>query len=190
MRRCGLAAVLVWCAAACPAQAAELRLGAFAHDLGWNSGAGGKEQGAAVQAELVGAPLPLPDWTGRPRPSLSASLNTAGDTSYVAANLIWRAPLGGRVFGEATLGYAVHDGEIALPANPSDPVRIRTDRERIIFGSRDLFRLNLQLGLALSDRLDAALVLEHLSHGQILASGRNEGLDSIGLRLGYRFGGE
>ena len=189
MRRV-LIAGLATLAAAGGAQAAELRLGAVAHDLGWNAGAGGKEQGAAVQAELVGAALPLPAWTGRPRPSLSASLNTAGDTSYVAANLIWRAPLGGRVFGEATLGYAVHDGEIALPANPADPGRIRTDRERIIFGSRDLFRLNLQVGLALSDRLDAALVLEHLSHGQILAAGRNEGLDSIGLRLGYRFGGE
>jgi lipid A 3-O-deacylase len=175
-------------AAGC-AHAAEVRIGVLGHDLGWNSGAGGKEGGLDLQAELVGAPLPLPAWTGRPRPSLSISANSEGDTNYAGANLIWRAQATDRLFGEFTLGYVVHDGETTLPPNPADPIRIRKDRDNIIFGSRDVFRLNLQAGVRLSERVEAALVLEHLSHGQILASGRNEGLDSAGLRLGYRFGG-
>ncbi len=28
---------------------------------------------------------------------------------------------------------------------------------------------------------------EHLSHGQILGDGRNQGLDNIGLRVSYSF---
>jgi hypothetical protein len=30
-------------------------------------------------------------------------------------------------------------------------------------------------------------VFEHLSHGQILGSGRNQGLDMAGVRVVYRF---
>jgi lipid A 3-O-deacylase len=33
------------------------------------------------------------------------------------------------------------------------------------------------------------LIYEHLSHGQILGNGRNQGLDTLGLRVAYRFGG-
>jgi lipid A 3-O-deacylase len=29
---------------------------------------------------------------------------------------------------------------------------------------------------------------EHLSHGQILGEGRNQGLDEFGIRVGYRVG--
>jgi lipid A 3-O-deacylase len=32
-------------------------------------------------------------------------------------------------------------------------------------------------------------LFQHLSHGQILGDGRNQGVDQIGIRLGYQFGG-
>lgn len=42
-------------------------------------------------------------------------------------------------------------------------------------------------GCACSDRAAMQLYWEHMSHGQILDEGRNQGLDYVGLRFLYRF---
>jgi lipid A 3-O-deacylase len=57
----------------------------------------------------------------------------------------------------------------------------------VLLGSRDLFRTSLALTWDLSESFAVQGIYEHLSHGQILGSGRNQGLDEIGVRAVWRF---
>ena len=45
----------------------------------------------------------------------------------------------------------------------------------------------LAFGYHINDKWRAELSYVHLSNGQILHQGKNQGMDDIGLRLGYRF---
>jgi lipid A 3-O-deacylase len=56
-----------------------------------------------------------------------------------------------------------------------------------LLGSRDLFRTTFALEREFGDRVAAQLYWQHMSHGQILDRGRNQGLDYVGLRFSYRF---
>ncbi|PHS29444.1 MAG: hypothetical protein COA85_00890 [Robiginitomaculum sp.] len=167
----------------------EMRLNVLVHDVNiTGNGAGGKEGGADIQGELVFSSPSFLSWAGSPRPYLNGSLNTSGETSFGGAGLAWQQNFTSAIYGEFGLGLVVHDGVVHLPADPADPKRIRLDATRVVLGSRVLFRPTFVLGLHLNKQWDAAFVFEHLSHGQILASGRNEGLDNLGVRLSYKFG--
>jgi lipid A 3-O-deacylase len=172
-----------------PAMAAEARVGLMAHDLDLgNENRGGKENGPSVSLQ---ASFDAPDLLrplGSPRPWVLASVNLAGDTSFAGAGLAWRLEPTRGPYVEGGLGYVVHDGITTLPDDPGDPVRIERDRTRTILGSRDLFRTHVAIGTRVGARWSAELVYEHLSHGQILGQGRNEGLDNIGIKIGWRFG--
>lgn len=167
----------------------ELRVNVLVHDVNLTgNGAGGKESGANIQTELVFTSPQFLSWAGKPRPYLHGSLNTNGETNFASAGLAWQQNFGASLYGEIGFGLTVHDGIVDLPANPGDPDRIRLDATRVILGSRALFRSTFVLGVHVNERWDAAVMFEHLSHGQILASGRNEGLDNLGVRLSYKFG--
>jgi lipid A 3-O-deacylase len=167
----------------------EARLNVLVHDVNLTSnGAGGKEGGADIQGELVFSSPGFLSWAGSPRPYLNGSLNTSGETNFGGAGLAWQQNFTSAVYGEFGLGLVIHDGVVRLPTDPADPRRIRLDATRVVLGSRVLFRPTFVLGLHLTEQWDAAVMFEHLSHGQILASGRNEGLDNLGVRLSYKFG--
>jgi lipid A 3-O-deacylase len=186
---CGAAAALFVPVSAKADGLEEVRLNVLVHDVNLTgNGAGGKESGADIQGELVFSSPDFLSWAGKPRPYLNASFNTNGETNFGGAGLAWQYNFTSHFYGEFDFGLVIHDGIVNLPADPGDPKRIRLDATRVILGSRVLFRPTFVLGLHLSDRWDAALMFEHLSHGQILASGRNEGLDNLGLRLSYKFG--
>ena len=61
--------------------------------------------------------------------------------------------------------------------------------EHVLLGSRDLFRTSLGITRDLQGPWEMQGFYEHLSHGQILGSDRNQGLDDFGIRLAYEFGG-
>jgi lipid A 3-O-deacylase len=184
-----LAGISLACVMAPASQALEIRAGVQAHDLAVaNEGSGGKEDGVNLNIEASFEGPELLRVIARPRPYVMASINSSGDTSFAAAGLAWRGTLKSGIYGEVGVGYAVHDGIVSLPSNPADPRRIELDRTRAILGSRDLFRSHLTIGYNLNERWSAGVMFEHLSHGQILGSGRNEGLDTLGVRIGYRFG--
>ena len=167
----------------------EVRLNVLVHDVNLTgNGAGGKENGADIQGELVFSSPAFLSWAGKPRPYLHGSLNTAGETNFGGAGLAWQQDFSSVFYGEFDFGLEIHDGVVNLPKDPADPRRIRLDSTRVILGSRVLFRPTFVLGVHLNDSWDAAFVFEHMSHGQILASGRNEGLDNLGIRLAYKFG--
>ena len=68
---------------------------------------------------------------------------------------------------------------------PVEAQRIKDTRA--LLGSDWLFRTGFGLDYAISEQWSAGVFYEHHSHGQILGSGRNQGLDELGLRMSYRF---
>ncbi len=56
-------------------------------------------------------------------------------------------------------------------------------------GEHILFHTTLGLNYTLTDHVTVGAYYEHISHGQILGSGRNQALDNAGIRFGYRWGG-
>lgn len=169
----------------------ELRLGMFGHDLTvGNIGAGGAEDGENLTMEAV---LPSPAalrFLGKPRPYAQFSMNSASETNFGGVGLVWQTPrTRGGLFGEFGFGVVVHDGVLDVTDRaPSDPYRIETAQNRVLFGSRDLFRSTFALGTPVNSNWDLTAVFEHLSHGQILGSGRNQGLDTVGVRFARKFG--
>ena len=205
MRINGIAALaaLVSTGVAAPAMAGEAWVGAYAHDITFvgetlGLGAAGKEDGTNFHIGYRTDRLDsFPDWMGGPRAHVFASINSGDDTSYVAAGLNWHVPLGdsGRFYLQPGFGLAWQDSYDTLPSY-SEPgltqaeidYRVGLRSTKIEFGSKVLFQPELALGMNLSDRTAVELSYVHLSNGQILAQGKNEGLDELGVRLVYRLG--
>ncbi|MGE0830579.1 MAG: acyloxyacyl hydrolase [Hyphomonadaceae bacterium] len=172
------ATALATAAFAGPAHAGvdELRLGAQAHNF--NDDENKEQDGFNVNAEIVFDSPGILQIIGSPRPYAMASVNTEGDTSWAGVGLYWRWEFADGWALEPGLGYVIHDGEIDVPdAEPG----------RILFGSRDLFRDTLALERELGDHFAMQLYFEHLSHGQIIGSGRNQGTEELGVRGIWRF---
>ncbi len=162
----------------------EVRLGVAAHDLTEPA-----EDGPQIVAEALfdspGFLQPL----GAPRPYVAGSFNTQSFTNLGSAGLAWNIRPVERLRLEASFGVTYHDGVTDIPEGsaPDDPDRIRIAETRALLGSHWLFRSQFAADFALSDRLHAGVFYEHYSHGQILGSGRNQGLDEVGVRLTYAF---
>jgi lipid A 3-O-deacylase len=189
----GAASLLAAGSAAAPAAAGpveEFRFGAMAHNqciLDCDNAY--KESGINLNGELVFASPDFLGWAFEPRPYVMASVNTSGDTSYGAVGLTWALDLAPSWRFEPGFGYAIHDGDpLDNPYPPQDPRRGPFQDTTLLMGSRDLFRTSLSLTREIGESWGVQLAYEHLSHGQILGSGRNQGLDELGFRLQYRFG--
>lgn len=159
---------------ATPAHADEIFGGVYAHDVDTSLTKSGFEDGVDLELGWRGRRIGLLRVIGAPRPHAFVSLNSAGDTHFAAAGISWK--IGRTVYVRPGVGLAVHTG--------SDGQFQRTDR--IAFGSRILFAPEIGLGLQASDRLSIEASWVHLIHAQLF-SRQNPGLDTIGLRLNYRF---
>jgi lipid A 3-O-deacylase len=89
---------------------------------------------------------------------------------------------------EPGLGYVVHNGEIDIPYPTGDPRNADFAANNVLLGSRDLFRDTIALERRWGPNFATQLFYEHLSHGQILGNGRNQGMDELGLRAVVLFG--
>jgi lipid A 3-O-deacylase len=146
-----------------------LRLGLAAHDPF------SPERGSLdLRGEIL---LAVPDSASRsplmPHIHLGGALNTGGRTSHLHAGVTWTLDLAPRVFIEASLGGALHDG--ATEQKPGHNA----------LGCPALFRESLALGYRLDARWHAMLTLEHLSNAGLCR--QNRGLTNLGAALGYRF---
>lgn len=162
----------------------EFRLGIVAHDVVDHA-----EDGPQISAELVFA---SPDFLSRvysPRPYLYGSFSTQGYTNLIATGLSWTGHVTERFSIEGSVGISYNDGIddiVHLP--PDDPYRIETAQTRALLGNEWLFHSRLGADYDLSETWALGVYYEHFSHGQILASGRNQALDEVGVRLSYKFG--
>ncbi len=146
-----------------------------------------KEEGPNVAAELRFISPDFLAWAASPHPYLMASVNTRGNTSYIAAGLQWDWQFAPDWRLEPGFGYAIHDGELNNKFPNGTPENIAFDAEHVLLGSRDLFRTSLALTWEISPDFALQGIYEHLSHGQILGDGRNQGLDEFGIRAVWNF---
>ncbi|HEX8223594.1 MAG TPA: acyloxyacyl hydrolase [Allosphingosinicella sp.] len=166
-----IAAVLL---AAAPVEASEIFGGVFAHDVDTGLTKSGFEDGVDLELGWRGDRIRSLRAVGAPSPHAFVSVNTAGDTHFASAGISWK--IGGRFYLRPGIGLAVHTG----------PGQVVPGDERIDFGSRILFAPELGIGAQVSDRMSVEASWVHLSHAQVF-SAQNPGLDTIGVRLNYRF---
>ncbi len=174
MQKTLLAAVSAMGLVAAPAQAGELFGGLYAHAVDTPFTLDTGEEGVGVQIGARTEPLDALDFIGRPSAHAFGSINTAGDTNFVAAGLSWKFDIG-RVYVRPGVGLALHDA----PDLRVDPAtRIRTD-----LGSRVLFAPELAVGANVTSRVSLELSWVHISNARIFNSEQNPGIDMVGLRL-------
>jgi lipid A 3-O-deacylase len=166
----------------------EIRIGVVQHNMCvLDCDNADKEGGPNINGEIVFKSPDLLDFVWSPRPYIVASVNTAGDTSFGGAGLEWEWKLAEGWSFEPGFGYVIHDGELEFPYPQGDPRNDPISARKVFLGSRDLFRTNLSLNRDIGEKWGVQLMYEHLSHGQILGDGRNQGLDNVGVRVRYRF---
>ncbi|WP_167737476.1 acyloxyacyl hydrolase [Sphingomonas parva] len=161
--------------AAAPASAQEVFGGLYVHDVETPLNLSGNvERGADLELGWRGRRIRALSAIGSPSPHAFVSLNSAGDTHFAAAGISWK--IGRTIYVRPGVGLAIHTG----------PSRVDPGERRIDFGSRILFEPELGVGAALSDRLSLEASWVHLSHARLFGA-QNPGIDTIGLRLNYRF---
>ena len=151
----------------------EIRVGPLYHDLGVWSGSS-REDGIDINGELIFSPG-AEVFNGRLRPNLGATVNTRGGTSKIYAGRVWQYRWNGGWFIDLGLSLAVHNGE-----TDSEP---QTEMNQL--GSPILFRLAFEAGFSLTEHHQLSVLFDHMSNGYL--ADPNEGLDTLGLRYGYRF---
>ncbi|WP_411819222.1 acyloxyacyl hydrolase [Hyphococcus formosus] len=157
----------------------EVRAGVYAQSC---CGIGSsKEQGVAINAEAVFESPRVLSVLGSPRPVIGATVATDSDaTSQIYTGLDWQVNVS-RWFLSAGAGVAVHNGE----TDRYDPVAdINRVDHTVFFGCRALFRLAGDVGYRLTDTISASFHFNHISNAGLC--NENEGLDQMGLRLGFR----
>lgn len=168
----------------------EVHVGVVAHNICVvNCKNADKEDGPNVEVQVSFDSPGFLSWAGSPQPYLMASVNVAGDTSFGGFGLEWDWQFAEGWSLEPGLGYVIHDGELNNPYANGTPEAAAFAAENLQLGSRDLFRTSLALTRDFEGPWSAQVLFEHLSHGQILGEGRNQGVDQLGIRLGYEFGG-
>jgi opacity protein-like surface antigen len=161
-------------AAASPAAAQEVFGGVYAHDVDTGLTKSGIEDGVDLELGWRGERLRFLSAVGSPSPQAFVSVNSAGDTHFAAAGIAWK--IGRTVYLRPGIGLAVHSG----------PSRVAPGDDRIDFGSRILFAPEIGLGVRIGERMSVEASWVHLSHATLF-SPQNPGIDTIGVRLNYRF---
>lgn len=151
----------------------ELRLGLLAHDVGLLGVR--EEEGYDANLELLFASPRFLAPLLSPRPHLGVSVNSEGETSQVYAGLTWEWELSRPLFLELSFGGSLHDGE-------TDGIR---DPDGKSLGCSLLFRGAASLVWRLGRHHSLSLMFDHISNGGLC--NENQGLDTFGIRYGYRF---
>jgi lipid A 3-O-deacylase len=186
-----LALIALAAIAAAPAAVAQVdsvRVGVMAHNICVaDCKNANKESPVNIEGEVRFASPDFLKVIWSPHPYVMASVNTGGDTSFIAAGLEYDWQFAKGWHFEPGFGYSIHDGALNNKYANGTPQAAAYFNDHVLLGSRDLFRTNLSLTWDISDTWSMQGVYEHLSHGQILGHGRNQGLDEAGLRLVRNF---
>jgi hypothetical protein len=149
--------------------------GVLAHDRGVFSS--NDEDGVDINLEIQFVE-PGADWwrfIGSPRPRIGGNINTSGDTSLGYAGLYWDYYVLDEVFLAGGLGASVHNGEIDEAPGEKE------------LGSRVLFHLAAELGWRFAEQHALSIYADHSSNANL--ADENEGLENVGVRYHFFFGG-
>lgn len=173
------------------AGAGEVVLGVLAHDTGEAQREGGADIQIAYRTDRIEALR----WIFKPSVHVMAQINTDVDTDFIAAGFNWPIELGHQFYFRPGIGLAYTSGNAGLPPVNAPGIsqaevqrRLNLYLTRKDFGSKTLFEPELSIGYHLGPRWSAEFNYTHYSNGQIFHQGTNQGLDSMGGRLVYRFG--
>ena len=180
--------------AAASAQAGEAWIGGYGHGLGTKQREGGFDTQIGYRTDRIEGLW----WLGKPSIHVLGSVNSEVRTDFIAIGVNYPLHIfpDKRFFIRPGIGFAVTNGEADV-GNAFQPGisaaemarRVRLNATRIDFGSKELFEPEFALGYHFSPKLSAEISYVHLSNGQILHQGKNQGLDDVGARLTYHFGG-
>jgi lipid A 3-O-deacylase len=152
----------------------ELKFGALAHDVPYMwSGFHREPYNVDLNLEVMFGPS-IKLWGGSIRPALGTTINFDGHTSKAYLDARWQWECASNMFYAVGLGVAVHNGETFTP-----------DPEFKQLGRRVLFHPNAEIGYRLGEHHSVSLYFEHISNASTAA--KNQGLDTLGVRYGYRF---
>jgi hypothetical protein len=161
----------------------EIWAGGLAHDL--NDFDHGKESDSGdVQIEVDTARPAALRPLGAPRVNLVLAVNSAGHSDLASAGLTWDHRIFRQLYGSVDFGLGVTDGLLSPPPGPTGA---EDERNRLLLGSRVLFREAAGLDWRLDPRWSIGVEFVHASNGHILSHGFNQGITDAGVRLGYRF---
>lgn len=157
----------------------EYKFGVLAHDVPHLWSGFRREGGMAVNAEAIFSPsVAFMYGTIRPAAGVTLTVQDDGrfDTStskvYAGARWVYESPRGW--FAGIGLGAAVHNGKLDL-----------VDVDRKALGSRVLFHIPFEIGLRFEHHHSLSLYFDHVSNAGTRST--NEGLDSLGMRYGFRY---
>ena len=173
MRRLGALFAWFWLGAA---SAQEIEAGALMHDIA--IGTVHKEGGVDFNGEFLFASPEFLKVLWSPRPAIGATINSDGNTDQAIVALVWT--LIGSSRGEPGLyldvgaGGEANDGRIPLD-----------NRHHEALGSHLLFHEEAELGWQFEANWSIGLYLDHVSNAGLAFP--NEGLNDLGMRLGYHF---
>ncbi|MBE7218807.1 MAG: acyloxyacyl hydrolase [Caulobacteraceae bacterium] len=179
--------------AAPAAHAADIFGGVYDHGLGTKQGQeGGVDIMLGVRSERIASLW----FIGKPAVHFMVSANTQVPTDFVALGFDWPIAIlhSPHWYIRPGIGFAGTTGEadVGSPFAPGITPQEAQRRQhladtRIDFGSHDLFEPEIALGYRINERYKIEASYVHLSNGQILHSGKNQGLDDVGVRLSYKF---
>jgi hypothetical protein len=150
----------------------EVKLGVLHHDTSLWSGFR-RESGLDVNLEAIFSPQ-VKILGGAIRPALGGSVNTAGDTSKLYTGIRWQYEHISGIFLGMGLGGAIHNGDLHLQHN-----------DRKALGSRVLFHIPVEIGYRFDGKSALSAYFDHISNAYL--ANANEGMDTLGMRYGYRF---
>jgi lipid A 3-O-deacylase len=157
----------------------HVSFGYLAHDVsGLWSGFRIETAATAENLDVVFAPH-IDLLGGTIRPALGGTITNGSGTSYGYADARFEISGPLRTFFGVGLGLAVHDGSLQSEQTASE-------HRKKALGSRALFHVPLEIGVAPTRSIRLSAYFEHVSNGW-LGTSVNEGMDNLGLRIGYVF---
>jgi hypothetical protein len=154
----------------------DVKVGVQIHDMPYMwSGFNKEPYSADLNIEVMFSPS-LSLFGGHIRPALGATINFEGYTSKVYLDARWQWECPWNIYIAIGLGAAYHNG------NDESYV---IDPDHKLLGKRVLFHDVVELGYRFDEHSSLSLFFEHISNASTAA--KNQGLDTLGLRYGYRF---
>jgi lipid A 3-O-deacylase len=154
----------------------DVKIGAQVHDVPYMwSGFNKEPYSVDLNLEVSFSPL-FSVWGWSLRPAIGATINFAGYTSKAYIDARWQREFAYNTFFALGLGVAIHNGnDESFVFDPNNK----------LLGRRVLFHPHLEWGYRMSEHTSLSIFFEHISNADTAV--KNQGLDTIGIRYGYRF---